>query len=230
MCWPWRKKKAVTPTQPPSNVPIRVVDQTAKHDQPTGDLESAIVRQLLEFCAVWPGADTVVRDLARQGFTIVLIDNDPNEPGALGWHTTNAGVPASFIACDPILAAGHVVSEVVSHEALETVADPACNVWRDNGTFLQVQEVCDPVEDQTYTDGAGVVVSNFVLPAYFDPFGVGPFDKLGSLSSPFSLTAGGYAIRQTGSGGAPVWGATVDARHVAYKLATGTRLRAIVHV
>jgi hypothetical protein len=37
-------------------------------------------------------------------------------------------------------------------------------------------------------------VSNFVLPAYFNPWAPGPYDHVGVLKKPFSLDKGGYAV------------------------------------
>ena len=62
---------------------------------------------------------------------------------------------------------------------------------------LWSREVCDPVQENTYAIEAGgmhVAVSNFVLPAYFNPAAPGPYDHLGVLSKPFTLAKGGYAV------------------------------------
>ena len=64
---------------------------------------------------------------------------------------------------------------------------------------MWAMEVCDPVEDEAYevhVGGRAVSVSNFVLPAWFDSQSTGePVDLLGSLSAPFTLTKGGYAVK-----------------------------------
>jgi len=57
--------------------------------------------------------------------------------------------------------------------------------------------VCDAVQADTYDIVAGgmrVAMSNFVLPAFFNPWSSGPFDHLGVLTEPFSIASGGYAI------------------------------------
>ena len=61
--------------------------------------------------------------------------------------------------------------------------DPNCNLWSNKGKGAVYSfEVCDPVEAPTY-DVAGVSVSNFVTPAWFDPLApsTAQFDKLGLL-------------------------------------------------
>lgn len=84
------------------------------------------------------------------------------------------------------------------HEALETVGDPLCNIWRDIDPHTQTaQEMCDAVEATGYRhDGADL--TNFLLPAWFNPFGKPPFDYLGQLTAPFTMTDGGYMLLNTG--------------------------------
>ena len=57
-------------------------------------------------------------------------------------------------------------------------------------------EMCDPVEEDTFLVD-GIQMSNFVYPAWFEPFKHPPgtkFDHLGLLKKPFTLTKGGYVI------------------------------------
>jgi hypothetical protein len=54
----------------------------------------------------------------------------------------------------------------------------------------------DPVEEDTFPVD-GIEMSNFVHPAWFEPFKHPPgtkFDHLGLLKRPFSMTKGGYMI------------------------------------
>jgi len=57
---------------------------------------------------------------------------------------------------------------------------------------------CDPVESDAYPIAVldkPVMVSNFVLPAWFDAqASQGPFDKMGKLTAPFTMTPGGYLV------------------------------------
>jgi hypothetical protein len=92
------------------------------------------------------------------------------------------------------------VSAVLSHEVLEWWYDPACNDWSDRGRSSVAKELCDPVEQDWYLID-GVAVSNYILPAWFNPLDkVGPFDYLGKLTKPFSMTKGGYWIEMVDGG------------------------------
>ena len=78
------------------------------------------------------------------------------------------------------------------------LAGPAADGYSFNGARLMwAREVCDPVQANTYrivAKGLRVPVSNFVLPAFFNPWADGPYDHLGVLTEPFSIAKGGYAI------------------------------------
>ncbi len=148
----------------------------------------------------------MVNALINAGFYLQLEDDLPEAPGALGYHDVdNEGRPYSKVAVNPSLQNGsdwltgkYSVVSVVGHEALETICDPIVNIWRDidqnTGT---AQEVCDAVEATGYRYN-GMDLTNFVLPAWFNPFGKAPFDYLGELSAPFTMTKGGYMIVRTG--------------------------------
>lgn len=135
------------------------------------------------------------------GHGIALVDTIADAPaGVLGYHTEDARGQWGIVACKPELDAGAqvltgdwAVSSVLSHEVLELLADPSCSFWASAGRRAYCLEVCDPVEAPTY-EVDGVAVSNFVLPAWFDPQGTGPFDHLGLLKAPFSLLKGGYVV------------------------------------
>ena len=51
----------------------------------------------------------------------------------------------------------------------------------------------------TASEVDGVSVSNFVMPAWFDPQAAptAQFDKLGLLTSPFGIVKGGYVVYAT---------------------------------
>lgn len=136
------------------------------------------------------------------GWNIVVMDT-LDQADAAGWHTEDGqgihGVVGTKVWLDhggTVLTGPNSVATTASHEVVELFADRTANVWRDTGNgWAMIQELCDPVEGDAY-DLSGASVSNFVLPAYFDP--VAPqgsrFDHLGKLSQPFSLDAGGYCV------------------------------------
>ncbi len=117
------------------------------------------------------------------------------------------------------------VSAVVSHEVLEMIADSYVNKWVDapSGQSWSL-EVCDPVEaDQYRITGAQVpfdaMVSNFVLPCFFDPNATTKCDWLGSVHAPFTLGSGGYAVVRSGAPGSEkeIFGDVVPAGDGNYK-------------
>jgi hypothetical protein len=93
-----------------------------------------------------------------------------------------------------------------SHEGLETRGDVPCDVWIPSGVdgVRLAAESADGVEDTSYpivvddVEGQAprsIRVSNFVLPAWFVLGSPGPWDYLGVLSGPQTLTEGGYVIK-----------------------------------
>jgi hypothetical protein len=89
------------------------------------------------------------------------------------------------------------LSSVISHEVLEAIGDPYANWWADGPDYEHALELADPVEGDSYDIG-GVSVSNFVGPKWFRK-GDGPYDWMGKLSAPFTMTPGGYMIVRTSS-------------------------------
>jgi hypothetical protein len=86
------------------------------------------------------------------------------------------------------------------HEMKEILGDAPANRWATmaDGVTMQALETCDRVQDTSYTDGAGIVHANFLLPAAFDPGAPPPYDFLGLLAEPEGMTQGGYMIQQAG--------------------------------
>lgn len=156
------------------------------------------------------GSDLVAGEIACVSRPIL-----PDAPDAIAYHTINGvGVPSAVDAVplsDSLFGPGNSWLVAWSHEMAETVGDAPCNAWRDDGQGTEhSQELCDPVEEQSYrvTTAAGFegYVSNFVLPAYFTPGAPGPYDFLTTLGmsasspqAPFGTTTGGYQIVRTAS-------------------------------
>lgn len=150
----------------------------------------------------------VVNQPEEVGYPIVIVD-DPDQAGALGYHTQSPGgkvwgrvfVRPVINGKGTMLSGAMSVSAVLSHEVLEAYCDPNVSLWAD--TFrgsMVAYEVCDPVQSDTYEittkSGAKVSVSNFVLPTWFDPQ-TDPnakFDWLAKLSAPFTMSKGGYMV------------------------------------
>ena len=139
---------------------------------------------------------------------IAIVDTIQDQPqGVLGFHTEDQGGKFwGVVAAKPALDNGGQatigdwsVSSLLSHEVLEMFVDPNCNLWADDGKgSVYCLEPCDPVEAPTYTV-SGISVCNFVTPAWFDPLApaTAQFDKLGQLSSAFSILRGGYVVYES---------------------------------
>ncbi len=94
----------------------------------------------------------------------------------LGFHERhNSGVPFGFVFTDIAAAIGEPWSVTLSHEALELLADPECNLLckgphpdpgQKGRMVFHWFEMCDAVQAESY-EIDGVAVSNFVLPLYF---------------------------------------------------------------
>ena len=140
---------------------------------------------------------------------IQLVDG-PADTDAWGYHDEQeSGRHTGVVFVEELLDAGaskfttdDSVSATLSHEICEMVINGDLNRWADDGAgrFFWM-EICDPVQDQSYTvriRRRRVAVSNFVLPAWFDRENPpkAQFDYLRRLSSPFEITPGGWALSE----------------------------------
>jgi len=131
---------------------------------------------------------------------LALMD-DSDQAGALGYHDlTNDGLPLGKIFARTDLQYGESVSVTASHELLEMLADPYISYTMLTGqgsqTIGYAWEVCDACEDQQFAyDINGIRVSDFVYPAWFQPWrkeGSTKFDHLSKITRPLQLIDGGY--------------------------------------
>ena len=186
---------------------IALVDHTRKDQPPDGVLEAiadALTIQVERDFAAWATASTRVA-VGGRGTKVHFFDS-AHQAGDCGWHNVDGdGLPYAHVFADPSISNGSgwttgadAISSTASHEVLEMLADPAANEYSFNGARLMwAREVCDAVQADTYrivARGMKVSVSNFVLPAFFNPWADGPYDHLGVLKEPFWLVKGGYAI------------------------------------
>ena len=136
-------------------------------------------------------------DVHPDEWVIGLLEK-PDQPGALGYHDdTPNGKP--FMKIFPKLfdnPNGDELSVTISHEVLETLADPngaRAAQWKD-GKFW-AYEVCDAVVQDSYAID-GIKVSNFCLPPYFEPVqsptGL-KLDWMGLCKKPLEVRPGGYS-------------------------------------
>lgn len=140
----------------------------------------------------------------------LAIFDDADQAGAFGYHDqTPQGLPYGRVFARTILSNGGTikdgpssVSVTLSHECLEIIGDPSVNWWADNvDGYSYAMELCDAVEGDAYLID-DIHVSNFVLPAYFNPHAPAGtrLDYLHKLSRPFTMTRGGYQIRRRADG------------------------------
>jgi hypothetical protein len=139
---------------------------------------------------------------AAGSWWLVILDNS-DVAGALGYHdVTDEGLPLGKVFAASDRQYGLQWTVTASHELLEMLADPEINltifVQRDaTSGDLYAYEVCDTCEaDQYGYQISGVLVSDFVYPAWFESFrrpGSTQFDHGKHLNKPLpALLPGGY--------------------------------------
>lgn len=176
------------------------------HVLPAWNMKSATIKFYADKTQV-PGYAWVVN----------MLDNS-TQAGALGYHSLDNDEVDAFIFAQPVLSNGgtvmifdptnpnqYTVSATLSHEVCEMVGDRFANGFSQGPQIAQgnlyAQELCDPVENDSYDimiNGVNVAVSNFVFPSWFNseakvPQNM-PFDYLGKLAAPYTMDAGGYMI------------------------------------
>lgn len=214
-----------------------VLNKTNGHAPPPGVLDAittAIEEQLHAVSKRWGQfVFTIVDDATKAGYAIILLDN-PDVANALGYHDVGPdGKPYARVFLDPIFSNGGgwttgslSVSAVISHEVCELVGDPGANRWANAADgALYALELCDAVESDSYQASNGVALSNFLWPAFFNPFGRGPYDEMRSLAAPFETGAGGYQIKMVGGQISQVFGEDYDTTRLVSKV-TGSRTQA----
>jgi hypothetical protein len=141
------------------------------------------------------------------GWAIIDVRGTSDEPGALGYHDlTPEGLPVGYVFAKDDAKYGANPGITFSHEVLELLLDPriADVVYHQgpHGDEFHAQEACDACEADelgyavTLTGGKQIMVSDFVMPDYFDDTAAtrhsARFDFMGHLGAPFSLAPGGY--------------------------------------
>ena len=150
---------------------------------------------------------------------VSMLDNS-TQAGALGYHAEDNDKVDAFIFAEPVLSNGGVVmvfnpanpdqyavSATLSHEVCEMVGDRYAGGFSQGPQItagnLYCQELCDPVENDSYAiavAGVQISVSNFLFPSWFNPEATAinmPYDYLKKLTAPFTMDAGGYMIVAT---------------------------------
>jgi hypothetical protein len=144
-----------------------------------------------------------------RGDAILYLWDRSDVPDALGYHfANNRGIPYGFVFLDVAKRVGENWTVTLSHEALELIADPECNLLvmgphpSEDRVVFHWFEMCDAVQGETYRLD-GIEVSNFVLPLYFT--GTRDVDEVGARNDflgtvgadgqtlrSFAINPGGY--------------------------------------
>jgi hypothetical protein len=132
---------------------------------------------------------------------IAIVDS-VSSAGDDGWHElTASGLPLGKVYAKQVIAETGGWSSSASHELLEMLADPDMSLtvvaWDKRGSHLYAYEVCDPVQDDRHGyEIGGVLVSDFVLPSWFESFHRARsvrFDQAGACARALQVLPGGYA-------------------------------------
>jgi len=192
-----------TPVRHGRPVRIACIDKT-KHFNlgvPFGKLTAALQKCCdRHFLPVWgfPVKLYNTKTPKPTDWQFIYLDDADEAKGIFGYHDlTIHGRPVSFVFMKTVLENREEVSLTASHELFEMVIDPIANMWAEATRGREfAYEMCDAVEEDVFLVD-GLEMSNFVYPAWFEPFkhprGT-KFDHLGLLKSPFSMTKGGYVI------------------------------------
>jgi hypothetical protein len=131
-----------------------------------------------DFAPVW-GIDAdlefVTKDQLDPSKWWLIIFDDSDQPGALGYHDLNPkGLPIGKVFANTDIQDGLQWTVTASHELLEMLGDPDINLTvlmqtKPQTVTLYAYEVCDACEaDQYGYDVDGVLVSDFVYPSWFE--------------------------------------------------------------
>lgn len=128
-----------------------------------------------------------------------VLDNS-DQADALGYHEVQNDQPVGFVFAKTCIDAKTSWTVCFSHESIELVGDPRINSVKDDAdTKFYALELCDPCEDDSLgymisvNEGApGILVSDFVLEAWFDPSAKGPYTHRNTIPAPLTLAKGGY--------------------------------------
>lgn len=218
---------------------ISVINLTNRPDSEIQNVIRAVNRQIREdFTPVWDingvlrmeghsGSKPSHKQVPdMRGDAILYVWEKMDVADALGYHANNhRGIPYGIVSIKLSEALNQPWSHTFSHEALELLSDPQCNLLvegphpqreRRKERVFRWYEVCDPVQTEFY-EIDGQVVSNFVLPLYFteddersgrNAFHHHPKARLAS----FGVNPGGYVgYYDPKEGSHQTWAAEEDA-------------------
>jgi hypothetical protein len=168
-------------------------------------LQTQVHRDFLPAWAVDADLSLVSSDEHPSGaWRIIVLDNS-DQAGALGYHdVTIEGLPLGKVFAQTTMNYGGNWTVTASHELLEMLGDPGINRavfvppthHPNREGVIFAYENCDACEaDEFGYEIDDVRVSDFVFPAWFEPFrasGSTQFDFCNHINAPFELLSGGY--------------------------------------
>jgi len=154
-----------------------------------------------DFAPDWGHSATVSTRRKTAADWVVSVQDTIDTSGALGYHDVTGLTPTAIVDVALCKHYGLNWTVTLSHEVLEMLGDPTCNLVRPYpGGRSVAYEACDPVEaDRCGYLINGVQVSDFVLQAWFTG-APGPYDFTRKLTAPLSLAPGGYVAVLDASG------------------------------
>lgn len=128
---------------------------------------------------------------------------------ALGYHDLTPDLkPVALIGAKLDIEYHSSLSVTIGHEALEMLGDPLIGLMMEDARTKReyAYENCDACEaDQFGYEVDGILLSDFVLPAFFDQYQEGKaakLDHMGHVKEPFEILEGGYlSYREIGGDG-----------------------------
>lgn len=155
------------------------------------------VQAMRDLAPVWNTSATIQAfadpvDLPTDHWPMIIQDQIPQD--AQGVHLDNDLGPFALVKYSPDWAL------TCSHELLEMLCDPLGDRFQTAPHRLDpsrqvdyLVEVCDPSEDWDFGyDIDGFRMSDFYLPAYFDPTAPGPYSHTGAITAPLEVPRNGY--------------------------------------
>jgi hypothetical protein len=158
-------------------------------------VEAIQIQVTRDFAPHYTGCDATLGVNLDSYDAYLLICDDSDTPGALGWHTDDDSKPYGKIFAKTDINDNLSWSVTLSHEILELLADPTAVLTSKNihtGTEY-AYEVCDACEDDEFAYLINdIKVSDFVLPQWFTGEEVEHYDYGQHLTVAGKLLPGGY--------------------------------------
>lgn len=132
-----------------------------------------------------------------------LPTGSPASKNGILYPTTSDGASVSRVVSrelmEMILQQGLIKINLVNLNTAVVISPKLKNGTVITGDFAFVADVCDAVNEQSYTiitsDSTKVQVSDYVMPSWFSVVGKAPFNYNNTLQGPLTVSTGGYYKR-----------------------------------